>query len=104
MSPNAQPPDQSFPVRHHAPHNVDLRIERLVIEGIQLNGAQAAQMQLAMQGELTRLLAGGLPHALPGVATPRLRAPDLLNFDSSNSSEIGRRVGRSVYESLISRL
>jgi hypothetical protein len=98
----AQHIDRTVPDR--PAHNVDLRIERLVVDGIQLNGAQAAQMRVAMQTELSRLLAGGLPHSLPAGATPRLRAPDLLNFDSSNSSELGRRVGQTVYKSLISRL
>jgi hypothetical protein len=96
--------DRLVATRDHARPNVELRIERLVLDGVHLTGMQAVQMRIAMQIELTRLLADGLPHPLPSGATSRLRASDLLNFDSSNSSEMGRRVGRSVYESLISYL
>lgn len=80
---------------------VGLHIERLVLDGVHLNGAQAAQVQSSMQNELTRLLEqNGLPSTVGAGASPGLRAPEVHNFDSSDSADLGRRVGRSVYESL----
>jgi len=104
MKQHAEDLDRLVAARDRARPNVELRIERVVLDGVHLNGVQAAQMRIAMQSELARLLADGLPHPLSGAATPRLRAPDLLNFDSTNSSEMGRHVGRSVYESLVNHL
>jgi hypothetical protein len=89
-----------MPARRYT-RSVGLHIERLVLDGVNLNGAQAAQVQSSMQHELTRLLEqNGLPSAGEAGATPVLTAPQIHNVDSSDSADLGRRVARSVYESL----
>ena len=79
--------------------NINLHIERLILDGLPLAPAHGAQVQAAIEAELSRLLtAGGLHASLQsGVALPGVRADALqLNADSS-PKQIGRQIARSVY-------
>jgi|SRR6185312_701543 len=80
--------------------DVSLHIERLVIDGLPLAANTVTQLQLAVQNELTRLLTqDGLPRANQG-ATRSVAAPGFQIATDSVPAELGRRIARSVYESL----
>lgn len=80
---------------------VTLHIERIVLDGLPLGAAQAAQLQAALQGELARLLqrdAACAPFA--GGAMPRLAAPALQVSMPVRPLELARAIAHSVYQSL----
>ncbi|HMG57287.1 MAG TPA: hypothetical protein VK601_27495 [Kofleriaceae bacterium] len=81
---------------------VSLHIERLVLDGLPLTAAQAARMQLALERELARLIAGSGdagawdPAAAPpatAVATPAVR------WDATRPHQLGRALAHSVFAS-----
>lgn len=79
--------------------NINLHIERLILDGLAVAPAQSALVQAAVEAELSRLLtAGGLHASLQsGIALPSVRADALqLNADS-NPLQIGRQIAQSVY-------
>lgn len=79
--------------------NINLHIERLILDGLPLSPAHRAQVQAAVEAELSRLLtAGGLHHALQsGLAVPSLRADDLrLNADT-HPTQLGQQIAQAVY-------
>ena len=99
--------------------NVELHIERLVLDGPQLPPGGRAALAGAFGRELTRLIqADGLPPALlGGTSVPRLTAaldpsvpasPAVPTSESggragkavSGGSPLGRQLARSVYSSL----
>ena len=83
-------------------NNVSVRIDRLVLDGVPLTGAEAAQLRGALQRELGRLLArGGLGGGHPvGAAVPAVVAPPIQVPVPLRPAELGRRIARSVHESL----
>ncbi|OGB24077.1 MAG: hypothetical protein A3I66_11425 [Burkholderiales bacterium RIFCSPLOWO2_02_FULL_57_36] len=87
--------------KNQASRDVTLHIERVVIDGVPLTGAQAAQLRAALQGELTNLLErDGAGFLLQGGAMPRSTAPAIQVFAPVRPAELGRQIARSVYASL----
>ena len=79
--------------------NINLHIERLILDGLAVAPAHRALVQAAVEAELSRLLtAGGLHASLQsGIALPSVRAGALqLNADS-NPKQIGQQIARAVY-------
>ena len=79
--------------------NINLHIERLILDGLPLAPAQSAQVRSAVETELRCLLtAGGLHAGLQsGIALPSVRADALqLNADS-HPTQIGRQIAQAVY-------
>ncbi|HKP11811.1 MAG TPA: hypothetical protein VJZ91_06855 [Blastocatellia bacterium] len=82
--------------------NINLHIERLVLEGLPVEARHAALVREAIEAELTRLLAeNGLSSGLQtGGVFPRLHA-DAVHLDKGNlSPQIGRQIGQAVYGSI----
>ena len=79
--------------------NVNLNIERLVLEGFSLRPGEHLLVREAAERELSRLLsAGGVsPQLLSGGAVPRLAAPDIHVAGDADSGAIGRQIARAVY-------
>ncbi len=79
--------------------NVNLRIERLVLEGIDLHPAQRHVLHEALQMELGRLLAeGGIEGSLAaGVSMPALRANGFEMSGESDPVRLGQQIAGSVY-------
>ena len=79
--------------------NVNLNIERLVLDGISIPHYQRPILQAAMEEELSRLLAeGGLSSELAsGGAVPSLRADEIQLKGERDPIEMGKQIARSVY-------
>jgi hypothetical protein len=80
--------------------NIELHIERLIVEGIPLSGGTPRLLQAAVESELTRLLGeGGLASHLAG-ALPRLAGPAIQLSGSNGPTELGRQIADSVYRAI----
>jgi hypothetical protein len=79
--------------------NVQLHIERLILDGLPVTAAQGPRVKAAMEAELTRLLAeGGLNRELQqGGATTRLRADTIRLAPQGSPAQLGRQIAQSVY-------
>jgi hypothetical protein len=79
--------------------NIEVRIGRLVLEGIDVPHAQRPLLQAAVEGELARLLAaGGLgPGLQAGGALPSLPAGDIQLSRENNPTRLGQAVARAVH-------
>jgi len=78
--------------------NVNLHIERLVLDGIDLDHAQRPVLQAAVEAELGRLIAaGGVGALAAGGAVPAVRADGFQMGGDGNPSQLGRQIAESVY-------
>ncbi|HSS48479.1 MAG TPA: hypothetical protein VLX28_05995 [Thermoanaerobaculia bacterium] len=82
--------------------NVNLHIERLILDGIDVEPAQRPLLQAALERELGRLLAqGGVGPALAaGGAVPSVQAGDFQMGASGNPRQLGRQIARAVHGGL----
>ena len=82
--------------------NINLAIDRLVLEGFALEAGATRQVQVAVEAELLRLLIdGGLPSGLlAGAATPVLRAPAITSPPDLPPAGLGAQIAQAVYGSL----
>jgi hypothetical protein len=81
--------------------NINLQIERLILEGVDLSPRQRRQLQAAVEAELSRLLSeNGLPPSLQNGGTiPKL--PASLNVtQNSNPTQMGEQIAQSIYGGL----
>jgi hypothetical protein len=78
--------------------NINLHIERLILDGLPLERSEGSQVQAAVEAELARLLmANGLGQQFQsGGAVPSVRTPEMQLTDNS-SIQIGQQIARSVY-------
>jgi hypothetical protein len=81
---------------------IQLHIERLILEGLPVTRAQGALVQAAVEAELTRLLAErGLSQALQsGGAVPSLRARAIQLGPDGQLAQLGAQIGQAVYGGL----
>jgi hypothetical protein len=79
--------------------NINLHIERLVLDGIQLGPGQRPLLQAAVEAELTRLLArDGLNDALrSGGALYSARAAEIQLVKDGNPAQLGEQIAEVVY-------
>jgi hypothetical protein len=77
---------------------VEIRIDRLVVEGPSADPRHAARIEAAMIQELSRLLSTGsrLPLA-GGGAVPLVRGPMLPMTQPASPGEFGRQIARSLH-------
>jgi hypothetical protein len=78
---------------------VRLHVERLVLEGIDLDPAGRPVLQAALEAELGRLLAeGGVnPDLRGGIAVPAVRAAGFELSGDRGAAGLGEQIARSVY-------
>jgi hypothetical protein len=81
---------------------VHVRIERLALEGFDLDSGQERAVRMAVEAELGTLLAAGpLPGRLrAGGAVPTLPGRELQIGSWQDAGDLGRQVARSLYEGL----
>ena len=82
--------------------NIELHIERLVLEGLPISSSQGALVQAAVEAELGRLLAqpgGAFSWAVSG-AVPSVPGGTLTLVPGSTPANLGRQIGQAVYASL----
>lgn len=78
--------------------NINLHIERLILDGVNIAPGQRHLLQARVETELTRLLTdGGLaPSLAQGSAFPRL-STNGIRITGNNPTQIGRQIAQSVY-------
>ena len=78
--------------------NINLHIERLVLDGVNIDPHQRPLLQKALQTELTRLLTErGLSSSLAqGASMPKLSTAD-MQLTGNNPAQLGRQIAQSVY-------
>lgn len=82
--------------------DVNLHIERLVLDGITLSVRERAVLGTTLEVELTRLITtGGLPSSLSGgITVPSLPAATVQMSRDNNPALLGRQVAQTIYGSL----
>ncbi|HTG87612.1 MAG TPA: hypothetical protein VL907_11285 [Pyrinomonadaceae bacterium] len=79
--------------------NINLHIDRLILDGLDLAHDQRPLLQAAVQTELGRLLtAGGLSNEIAGAgALPRVAGDAIQVQQQSGPQDTGHRIAASVY-------
>lgn len=79
--------------------NINLHIERLVLDGVPLAPSGRPLLQAAVETELTRLLAsGGLSDALQsGGALYNVRTAGIQLTGDAGPARLGQQIAQSVY-------
>ncbi|WP_028580790.1 hypothetical protein [Desulfogranum japonicum] len=79
--------------------NINLHIERLVLDGLELGPGQGAKVQAAVEAELSRLLQeGGIaPGIQNGGELPSIRTKPLQVSSSTSPNTLGVQIAQSVY-------
>jgi len=82
--------------------NIELHIERLVLDGLELAPHQNSRLQAAIETELTRLLGeGGLSGQLAqGGAHPRVGANSIQPQRGQGPGQLGNQIAGAVYGSI----
>jgi hypothetical protein len=82
--------------------NINIHIERLVLDGLTVAPGQHLLVQAAVETELARLLtAEGLSaEFLAGGAMPSVRAGGIHLMKDSNPKQLGQQIARAVYKGI----
>jgi hypothetical protein len=81
---------------------ITVHIERLVLDGLTVTPAERPAMRVAVEKELTRLLArDGLSHQLRSAgALPRVTGGNLRLSQGNKPAQLGRQVARAVHSGI----
>jgi hypothetical protein len=80
--------------------NINLSIERLILDGIDLPRRQHPLLQAAVKGELERLVAeGGLPSV--GLHVHSVQAGKVQFGDAHDPVTLGTAIAQSVYGGIV---
>jgi hypothetical protein len=79
--------------------NIELHIERLILDGFSLTRRQGGLVQQAAEAELTRLLAdaGLSPTLKAGAALAYVPAGAIQLSSGNNPTDLGQQIAQSVY-------
>lgn len=82
--------------------NINLHIERLVLDGLPIAHHEGSLVRAAVEAELSRLLtAQGLsPALLNGGAMPAVRGDSIQLASESSPSQLGTQIAQAVYGGL----
>jgi hypothetical protein len=80
--------------------NINLHIERLVLDGLTIGSGGAALVQTAAESELGRLLAGQFLAPASSFAEVRVDAGEIHIHPGSTGRDLGVEIGRSVFRAL----
>ncbi len=85
--------------------NVELHIERLVLEGLPVNQDQRHALRAEIGEQLTSLLARQAPPSSPGPGSrrsePRVSAAPITYTQNQPLHELGRKIAMSIGEVLL---
>ncbi len=78
--------------------DIELHVERLVLEGFSLSATDAAAVRAAVEAELARLLGGGslASYFLTGVALPYIEAPQVRLGATARPASLARQIAGAV--------
>lgn len=79
--------------------NINLHIERLVLDGLELASEHRPIVQAAVESELSQLLTerGLSPRLAQGIAVPRISVQDIPMASANNPVQLGQQIALSVY-------
>ena len=82
--------------------NIRLHIERLVLDGLPVSGAQGAQVKAAVEAELGRLLSERSVNGeiAAGAALPRVDAAPMHVTRDATPAQIGNGIARSMFSGI----
>lgn len=82
--------------------NINVNIERLILEGVSIPVSQRPLLQAAVEAELARLLtADGLASSWEkGGAVPSLSAGVIQLNSDINPTQLGQQIAQSVYRGM----
>jgi hypothetical protein len=82
--------------------NIELHIERLILDSLPIERSQAPHIQAAVESELTRLLTeNGLAASLQGGgAVSSVQANAIQLAPGSSPAQMGAQIAQSVYGSI----
>jgi hypothetical protein len=82
--------------------NINISIERLILEGLPLTHVQHPLLQAAIEAELSRLLAAdGLAHDLQsGGAFPRVPGSGIRLTGNDTPAYLGQQIARAIHSSI----
>jgi hypothetical protein len=82
--------------------NIELHIERLILDGLPVEARSRAELQFAVEAELTRLLlSNGLsPDLLSGGAVRSLGAGEINFTDQTASADLGNSIAQAVHSGI----
>jgi hypothetical protein len=82
--------------------NINLHIERLILDGLPIEGRDGEFLQIAIEGELTRLLtqSGGTPSLQTGTSLPSLRGDSIQLTAGNSPAQLGRQIAGSVHNGI----
>jgi hypothetical protein len=79
--------------------NINLHIDRLILDGVTLDPHQRPLLQQALQMELTRLLTSGNlnPDFAGGIDIYHLAAPGFQLMENHQPVQLGKQIAGAVY-------
>ncbi len=79
--------------------NINLHIDRLVLNGLSVSHADRPYLQAAIEAELVRLLSNGGVHPgfQGGGALPTIRAGDIQLATNNNPNALGQQIAGALY-------
>ena len=82
--------------------NIRLHIDRLILDGLNVDPGQGALVKASVEAELTRLLMdGGLAGGLQsGGAFPSIRTDTIEFAGNDNPLRQGQKIARSIYNGI----
>ena len=83
--------------------NINLHIDRIILEGLAVGSGHKRSLQIALQTELAQLIAGsGLsPSLARGGAIPETTVPAIHFADQHNPAQLGTQIAQSVHQGLV---
>jgi hypothetical protein len=80
--------------------NINLHIERLVLDGLAVGSGQAGLVQTAVESELGRLVTSSLFSPASSFAEARVAGGEIHLRPGVSARDLGVEIGRSVFASL----
>jgi hypothetical protein len=80
--------------------NINLHIERLMLDGLSVASGEAALVQAAVEAELGRLLTSNLFASASSFAEARVAGGEIHLRPGASARDLGVEIGRSVFASL----
>lgn len=82
--------------------NINIHIERLVLDGLSVPYHQQPLLQAAVEMELGRLLTTNGPanSLMTGGAVSHISAGDIQSADEGDPGHLGQQIARAVYEGI----
>lgn len=82
--------------------NINVHIDRLILDGLPVTHSQGPSVQAAVEVELARLLAaeGPNPALLSGGALPSVRAGNIEVTSENSPLQLGQQIAQAVYQGI----